>query len=108
MTIIPDGYGIIAGRGKENAQAALAAALAAKVDPTRVLTVREGYLVPDAVIAAFHAAKDAENVESSDAKPLTAAQKKKAKAAAAQAESESEAAEESEAEAEAPNEEKDE
>jgi hypothetical protein len=57
MTNIPEGHGIIAGRGYENAVAALAAAEAAGVSPSEVLAVDEGYLVPDAVLAAFHEAK---------------------------------------------------
>lgn len=56
MADIPKGYGIIAGRSKENAQAALAAADAAKVDQLLVRTVKEGYLVPEAVLQAFEKA----------------------------------------------------
>ena len=56
MTDIPEGHGIIAGRGYENAVAALAAADAAGVSQSEVLAVDEGYLVPDAVLDAFHAA----------------------------------------------------
>lgn len=56
MTDIPEGHGIIAGRSSANARAALAAAEAAGVDTSEVLAVREGYLVPDAVLDAFHAA----------------------------------------------------
>jgi hypothetical protein len=58
MTNIPEGYGIIAGRSTKNAQAALAAAATAGVDPTEVKAVRDGYLVPDAVLDAFHEAID--------------------------------------------------
>lgn len=58
MANIPEGYGIIAGRGRENAQAAIAAAIAAGLTPDVVRTVSEGYLVPDAVLVQFHAAKE--------------------------------------------------
>jgi len=54
MTDIPEGYGIIAGRSSENARAALAAAEAAGVSTSLVEAVKEGYLVPDAVLKAFH------------------------------------------------------
>jgi hypothetical protein len=54
MTDIPDGYGIIAGRSRANAQAALDAAAEAGVDPAEVKAVKEGYLVPEAVLDAFH------------------------------------------------------
>ena len=60
MANIPEGYGIIAGRGRENAQKALAAAEAAGVDALLVRTVAEGYLVPDAVLKEFHKAAKAE------------------------------------------------
>jgi len=71
MTNIPEGYGIIAGRSTKNAQAALAAAATAGVDPLEVTAVTGGYLVPDAVLAAFHeaidgAADDAEATPTSD------------------------------------------
>jgi len=58
MSDIPEGYGIIAGRSRKNAQAALAAAAAAGVDPAEVKAVTGGYQVPDAVLAAFHEAID--------------------------------------------------
>jgi hypothetical protein len=58
MSAIPEGYGVIAGRSSKNARAALAAATAAGVDPTEVVAVKDGYLVPDAVLAAFHEAID--------------------------------------------------
>lgn len=58
MADIPEGYGIIAGRSRKNAQAALDAAKAAGVDPAEVKAVKEGYQVPDAVLAAFHTATD--------------------------------------------------
>ena len=61
-TNIPEGYGIIAGRSRSNAQAALDAAAQAKVDPTEVKAVPEGYLVPQAVLDAFHG-------EAAEAKP---------------------------------------
>ena len=56
MSTIPEGYGIIAGRSTKNAQAALAAAAAAGVDPSEVKAVTGGYQVPDAVLDAFHEA----------------------------------------------------
>ncbi len=56
MANIPEGFGIIAGRGKENAQKAIAAAIAAKVDPVVVRTVAEGYLVPEKVLVEFEKA----------------------------------------------------
>lgn len=65
MTDIPEGHGIIAGRGYENAVAALAAADAAGVSQSDVLAVDEGYLVPQAVLDAFHAALGGEAVENS-------------------------------------------
>jgi hypothetical protein len=58
MADIPEGYGIIAGRSRKNAQAALDAAKAAGVEATEVKAVVGGYLVPDAVLAAFHEAID--------------------------------------------------
>lgn len=57
MTDIPEGHGIIAGRGYENAVAALKAADDAGVSQSEVLAVDEGYLVPDAVLEAFHSAR---------------------------------------------------
>jgi hypothetical protein len=56
MTDIPDGYGVIAGRSRRNAQAALDAAEAAGVGADQVVAVADGYLVPEAVLDAFHAA----------------------------------------------------
>lgn len=53
MAEIPEGYGIIAGRSRVNAQAALDAAKAAGVDPQQVTAVKEGYIVPLAVIDAY-------------------------------------------------------
>lgn len=55
MTDIPDGYGLIPGRGRENAQAALAAAEKAKVDPALVRTVADGFLVPEKVLKEYEA-----------------------------------------------------
>lgn len=57
MTDIPDGYGVIAGRSRRNAQAALDAAEKAGVDASEVVATTEGYLVPDAVLDAFHEAQ---------------------------------------------------
>jgi len=56
MTSIPDGYGIIAGRNRATAQAAIAAAIAADVDPREVVSTGEGYIVPLAVLEAYTAA----------------------------------------------------
>lgn len=56
MTDIPEGYGIIAGRSRKNAQAALDAAVAAGLEPSAVKAVQDGYLVPEAVLDAFHEA----------------------------------------------------
>jgi len=67
-TSIPEGYGIIAGRSRRNAQAALDAAAKAGVDPGVVVSVPEGYLVPDAVLDAFHGkSKDKEAPAEPDA-----------------------------------------
>jgi hypothetical protein len=66
MTDIPEGHGIIAGRSGDNARAALAAADAAGVSQSLVLAVDEGYLVPDAVLEAFHAALDDDYVAPDD------------------------------------------
>jgi hypothetical protein len=71
MSDIPEGFGIIAGRSRKNAQAALDAAKAAGVDPSEVKAVAGGYQVPDAVLAAFHeaiegTADDAEATPTSD------------------------------------------
>lgn len=91
MADIPEGYGIIAGRGKEQATAALAAAEAAKLDPTVVRTVREGYLVPEAVLKEFEkAAKAAEKpaVKKAPAKKPAAKAAVKTDEAAAESETE--------------------
>lgn len=50
---IPDGHGVIAGRGRTNARIALHAANLAGVDPALVRTTQDGYLVPEAVLD-FH------------------------------------------------------
>jgi hypothetical protein len=55
-TAIPEGFGIIAGRSRKNAQSALDAAAQAGVDTAQVRAVPEGYLVPDAVLDAWHEA----------------------------------------------------
>ncbi len=68
MADIPEGYGIIAGRSRTNAQAALDAAAAAGVDLTEVKAVPNGYLVPDAALAAYHEAAGTEpDAEAGDA-----------------------------------------
>jgi hypothetical protein len=56
MSDIPDGYGVIAGRSRRNAQAALDAAEKAGVAASEVVAVTEGYLVPVSVLDAFHEA----------------------------------------------------
>jgi hypothetical protein len=53
MTDIPDGYGFVAGRSRENAKAILAAAEAAGVDVNLVQTVADGYLAPEAAVTAY-------------------------------------------------------
>ncbi len=53
MTDIPDGYGFVAGRSRENAKAILAAAEAAGVDVNLVRTVGDGYLAPEAAVKQF-------------------------------------------------------
>jgi len=64
-TNIPEGFGIIAGRSRVNAQAALDAADTAGVARSLVKAVPEGYLVPDAVLAVFHGESDADGEEQS-------------------------------------------
>lgn len=97
---VPDGFGIIAGRGRENAQAAIAAAVAAGFEPEIVRTQKEGYLVPLKVLDKYEElqgkTKEAPE-EAPKAKPLTAAQKK---AAAKKAAKEAEASAEVEGEQE--------
>lgn len=56
MGNIPEGYGLIAGRSRSNAQAALAAAEKAGVDVHEVTATNEGYVVPLAVLDAYSAA----------------------------------------------------
>jgi hypothetical protein len=53
MTDIPDGYGFVAGRSRENAKAILAAAKAAGVDVNLVQTVMGGYIAPEAAVTEF-------------------------------------------------------
>jgi hypothetical protein len=53
MTNIPEGYGFVAGRSRENAKAILAAAEKAGVDPSLVSTVIGGYLAPEAAVIAY-------------------------------------------------------
>lgn len=60
MSDINEGHGIIAGRSRDNAQKAIAAAIAAGLDPTVVRTVAEGYIVPEAALAEFEKAAKAE------------------------------------------------
>lgn len=50
MAEIPEGYGLIAGRSRATAQAALDAASAAGVDYAQVRAVAEGYIAPLAVL----------------------------------------------------------
>lgn len=66
---IPKGHSVIAGRGREIAQKALAAADAAGVDQYNVRTVPDGYLVPDAVAAAYNEAAGIEATETPEATP---------------------------------------
>jgi hypothetical protein len=53
MAQIPEGYGLIAGRNRATAQAALAAAEKAGVDVHEVRSSNEGYIVPAAVLDAY-------------------------------------------------------
>ena len=53
MTDIPEGYGLIAGRGQETARAALDAAEEAGVDINEVRTTDGGYLVPEKVLKQY-------------------------------------------------------
>lgn len=46
MAKIPEGYELLAGRSRDNARAALAAAEERGLDVSTVLTVRDGYLIP--------------------------------------------------------------
>lgn len=98
---VPEGYGIIAGRSREIAQAAIAAAVAAGFDSSIVRTQREGYLVPVKVLDEYQRALDG----GSESVPLTQAQKtakyraeKKAAAEAAAAAEETQSAGEAEPE----------
>jgi cell division septation protein DedD len=95
---IPEGFGIIAGRGKENAQKAIAAAIAANVDPVVVRTVAEGYLVPEKVLVEFEKANKAESKPKAKSEPKARAKKSAEKPAEkpeeAPAESESDKKEE--------------
>ena len=75
MANIPEGFGIIAGRGKQNAQKAIAAAIAAKVDPVAVRTVAEGYLVPEKVLVEFEKANQAESKPKAKSEPKARAKK---------------------------------
>lgn len=68
MTNIPEGYGFVAGRSRENAKAILAAAKAAGVDVSLVQTTLDGYLAPEAAVKQFEgknfeAPADVEKVE---------------------------------------------
>lgn len=52
---IAKGFGLIAGRSRENAKAALAAAEEAGLTPAVVLTNDDGYIVPEAVLDLYEA-----------------------------------------------------
>lgn len=82
MANIPAGYGVIAGRGRENAQKALAAAVAAGVDPIEVRTVNEGYLVPEKVLVEFEKGSEPKAEEKPKAAPRKRASKKSAESPA--------------------------
>lgn len=56
MANIPEGYGLIAGRSRRTAQAALDAAAKAGVDVHEVTAVQEGYVVPLDVLDVYTAA----------------------------------------------------
>jgi hypothetical protein len=53
MANIPEGYGFVAGRSRENAKAILAAAKAAGVDVSLVTTTADGYLAPEAAVKQY-------------------------------------------------------
>lgn len=53
MSGIPEGYGLIAGRSRATAQAAIAAAIKAGFNPREVTAVKEGYVVPLAVLDTY-------------------------------------------------------
>jgi hypothetical protein len=57
----PEGFSVIPGRGKEQAQKALQAADEAGVSQYEVKTRPDGYLVPDAVADKYHELFDEEN-----------------------------------------------
>jgi sialic acid synthase SpsE len=74
MTNIPEGYGFVAGRSRENAKAILAAAKAAGVDVNLVQTTLDGYLAPEAAVKKFEgknfkAPDDTEKVELTEGAP---------------------------------------
>lgn len=60
MAEIPEGYGIIAGRSRATAQAALDAAVAAGVPISEIRAVNEGYVVPLSVLDAYTGVGDDE------------------------------------------------
>ena len=62
MTNIPEGYGFVAGRSRENAKRILAAAKAAGVDVALVQTTLDGYLAPEAAVREY----EGKNFEKSD------------------------------------------
>lgn len=70
-TEIPEGHGLIPGRGTDNAKAAIAAAEAAGVDVGEVRTVEDGYLVPEKVLKQYEAGlkKASEPASKSPEKP---------------------------------------
>lgn len=96
MANLDKGYGIIAGRSRENAQKAIAAAIAAGLDPVVVRTVAEGYLVPESALREFEKANKAEAkkaevaVDADADAPKKPARKRAVKTEEAPAESETE------------------
>jgi hypothetical protein len=72
MSDIPAGYGLIPGRGQENARAALAAAVAAGFPDDVVITVHDGYALPEKALKKY---EDAQKKADEDDKPAPAAEK---------------------------------
>lgn len=76
---LPEGYGMIAGRGRDHALGALAAAEKAGLPAAAVTTTEDGYLVPLAVLDIYEAGLKASTPK---AAPAPAAAPKKSAAPA--------------------------
>lgn len=74
MSDIPAGYGLIPGRGQENARAALAAAVAAGFPDDVVITVHDGYALPEKALKKYEDAQKKAPADEDD-KPAPAAEK---------------------------------